>query len=204
MKRFFFVTLLLLSLPLGSYAAISTRPMSGNGLLLVHNFHGDAKAQPLQLTFYREPGVGRLLELDAAELPSLSKVLTTGAGEHPLLVTGSRGGWLRIAYDEAGREGWIKPERYWDYQPWRTLLKGKPVHLMAGLKKGYYQLYTAPVTKSSRLETLTKQRQLRVVEIEGDWALVIVDLASSGWLRWRDDDGRFLISIDERLHLENR
>ncbi len=195
----FVIVLLLLVQPLTASGAINPRPLSGSGLLLVRQFPSGKEQQPLLLTLYREPEVGRLLELDTAEIPSLAMVFKTVIDQYPLMVTRSRGEWLRIAYDEAGREGWLRLERHWDYQPWDALLKGKPARLLTGLKKGYYQLFAAPASNSKRLETLSKQRQLRIIEVQGDWALVIVDLATSGWIRWRDDDGRFLISIEERL-----
>ena len=39
-------------------------------------------------------------------------------------------------------------------------------------------------------------KNLRIIEIRDEWALVLVDLTTHGWLRWKDNDGRFAISID--------
>jgi hypothetical protein len=118
------------------------------------------------------------------------------SGESALAVMGKKGDWLRVAYDEAGHEGWLAMPRYWEYSPWRVFLKGRSARLLPGLKKEFYLLRREPASTSPQLDTLSRQKNLRIIEIRDEWALVLVDLTTHGWLRWKDNDGRFTISID--------
>ena len=71
--------------------------------------------------------------------------------------------------------------------------------LLPGLKKDLYLLRRDPHPASPQLETLSRQKSLRIIDVRDDWALVLVDVTTPGWLRWRDGDGRFTISIDDKF-----
>ncbi len=196
--RTLIISLLLALSALPALGVVKSRPFSGNGLLVIRPFPPQRGDLP-PLAVYREPGVERITDLDCRELPPLAPVITAHTAEYPVAVTGKRGDWLRIAYDDAGREGWLKMPRYWEYAPWGSFLKGRGARLLPGLKKDFYLLRREPSPASQQLETLSRQKNLRIIEIKEDWALVLVDLSAYGWLRWRDGDGRFLISIDGRF-----
>ena len=111
----------------------------------------------------------------------------------PLMVTARKGNWLRVAYDDAGREAWLNPRRSAVFQAWDLFFKGQPAKLLPGLQKRYYQLFRQP--EKGVLATLTPKQLFTVVKLENDWALVVFDQNSLGWLRWRDEDGRLLVGL---------
>lgn len=149
------------------------------------------------LIFYREPGVQRLMEKRVVDIPQLDPSLSLRPGEYRLAASARAGEWVKVAFDDAGREGWLEMQRYWEYTPWDSYLKGRGVKLLQGLKKEYYELLKEPQDYSPLLSTLAKEKNLRIIQIKGDWAMAIVDLTSFGWFRWRDRDGRFLIMVQE-------
>lgn len=201
MSRFVTAWLLLVLLALPAAAAPARpRPLTGIGVLSIRPFAPSPPEASATLVLYAEPGMGRVAEPAAGHLPGLAPVLKPLAGEHLATVTRQKGKWLRIIYDDADREGWLTPPRYWEYTPWPLFLKGRSARLLPGLKKGFYQLRGEPADSAPTLAQLSRESGLRVVQVEGDWAMVIVDLTISGWLRWRDGDGRFLISVDERFN----
>jgi hypothetical protein len=98
-----------------------------------------------------------------------------------------------VAYDDAGREAWLNPLRQDVFQSWDFFLKDHVSRLLPGLQKKYYQLYQHP--GRSALAPLSTNQFLKVLRLENDWAMVLSDQNSLGWLRWRDDDGRLLIGV---------
>lgn len=180
-------------------AAPKPRPFSDEGLLIIRPTPPQANEASCNLEIYREPGVERITDLECSDLPSLDPVIMSRPGEYPVAVTGKKLDWLQIAYDDAGREGWLEISRSWDYWNWSSFLKGRSARLLPGLKKDLYLLRSEPSSGSPQLDTLSRQKSLRIVEIQDDWALVLVDFTSYGWLRWRDNDGRFAISIDDNF-----
>jgi hypothetical protein len=178
--------------------ATQPRPFSGSGVLIIRPFNSDAPGNPAQLTFYREPGVERIAVRPVYEIPTLSSILPLPAAEYPLAVMGKRGNWMLIAYDDAGREGWVEMARWWEYCPWEDLLKGRFVRLLPGQKKDEYLLHGAPSEASPLSGPLSEMEELRLIEVRGDWGRVITDSGQDGWLTWRDGDGRFRISVGEK------
>lgn len=193
-----------LLVPSVGHAAAKPRPFAGSGIMLIRPPSPAETGEPVTVVIYREPGVGRLTELPPAKLPALGQVLKAAPGETAVAVQGKRGAWLRIAYDEAGREGWVQLQRHWQYADWETFLKGRVVRLFAGMKKNLYSLRKDPATSSSEVQGLSATRSLRVIQVQEDWALVMIDLAAAGWIRWRDSDGRVLIVIGETFDPQNR
>jgi len=37
---------------------------------------------------------------------------------------------------------------------------------------------------------------MRIIQARGDWAYILLNQNSAGWIRWRDNDGRLLIGFD--------
>ena len=191
------IILAILLIPAISFSApLKPRPLAGIGLLRLTPLPLQNGPAVKSIVLYREPGIGRIIEMDISDLPSLLPALKGDTGEILLSVTRKHGEWVKVIYDDSGREGWLHMARHWQYQPWDTFLKGREVRLLNGLRKNFYQLHATPVAKAPSTGTLTRRESLRVVDVQDNWILVLVDLASSGWLRWRDDDGRLMISVE--------
>ena len=160
------------------------RPYSGLGVLALHQVpEGERTPVPV----FQEPGLQRIAEPELGELPRLA-----GDPQQPLVaVHATRGGWLRIAYDEAGREGWLQPSRGWQYRPWDEFLPGRLVRVLPGMKKPLYLLKGEPREAGPDLGVLSRDQQVRVIRIAEDWALL---QTPAGWFRWRDGDGRLTVS----------
>ena len=203
--RLFITVLLSLSLfiPPASHAAAKPHPFAGSGILLIRPPFPAEATEPVTITLYREPGVGRLAELSPGKLPNLGQVFKAEQEETAVAVLGKRGEWLRIAYDDAGREGWVQLQRHWRYTDWETFLKRRVVRLFAGMKKGVYSLHREPASASHEVQRLSASRNLRVIQLQEEWAQVMIDQSAAGWIRWRDGDGRFLIVIGTTFDPQN-
>ena len=105
--RTLLISLLLASLFLPVADAQQFRPFSGIGVVIIRPLNRESPVASAPIPFYRDPGVARIAERPAVEIPTLSSILKMPAGEYPLAVMGKKGNWLRIAYDDAGREGWV-------------------------------------------------------------------------------------------------
>jgi hypothetical protein len=197
--RFFTIVALFLLVPFAPLPAKATptqRPATGSGLLTIKPLTPQRTTDIANLAIYRAPGVERIRNVNAAELPGLTPVMSPRPGEYLQAVTGKKGNWLRIAYDDAGREGWLEMARYWEYTPWEKFFPGQTIRLLAGLKRSCYSLRVHAGDAASQLSALTGKTPLRVMQTNGDWLMVTIDRNVSGWIRWRDSDGRFLISVD--------
>ena len=199
MKQALSAIVILVVLTITAYGAAKPRPYTGNGLLVIRDLVSQPGNENFQLPIYLEPGVGRIAEFQRCDLPKLSPVIASRQGECVVPAMRIKGDWLKVPYDEAGREGWLRMERSWEYTPWEIYLKGKAVRLLPGLRKNFYALRPEPNDNSPTTEISSKQQNLRVIQVRDDWALVLVDLINYGWIRWRDDDGRFLIAIEDRF-----
>ncbi len=189
------------TLPAGG--APQHRPSSGIGLAIIRPPLSPPSADNGGIAIYREPGVGRIAEIELRDLPPLTPVLK-GDGEASMaVVAGKRGNWLRIIYDPAGREGWLLTEKYWEFVTWEFFLKGKEVRLLPGLKKDLYNLFNEPSGAAGILSSLSRQSNLRIIKVQDNWCYVLADHITSGWIRWRDDNGLFLIRVDERFLAQN-
>jgi len=164
------------------------RPYSGCGVLVLNEAGEWGKGR---LPLYREPGLLRVAEKGVSELPLLS-----GKGETvQLAATARKGGLTRVAYDDAGREGWLPPSRGAEYLSWQEFLPGRSVRLLPGMKKGLYTARVAPDEGAAAVATLPREKELRVLQVEEGWARL---KAPAGWFRWRDGDGRLTIAIASR------
>jgi hypothetical protein len=187
-----FVTLLLFAAC--AVAASSTpmkmRPYAGIGILFLPIKGSDSEAS---LTLYEEPALSRLGELNKTKISTYDWIFGTSSVVQPLIVMARKGTWLRVTYDDAGREAWLNPTRQMTFQSWETFYKSNVSRLLPGLQKKYYQLFQQP--DISPLTVLTVKQLFKVIRLENDWAMVLIDQDSLVWLRWRDDDGRLLIGI---------
>jgi hypothetical protein len=202
--RALFLFLCLSLLPKLAVAVPQPRPFTGNGVLFIRPFISERAAVPPSLVFYREPGVERVAERPVAAIPSLAAILGLAGDGWMVAVMGTKGNWLRIAYDEAGREGWVEMARWWEYQPWEAFLPGRVAGLLPGLKKGEYTLHASPAEGASQLPPLAGRESLQLLEIRDDWALVAASPGQRGWLRWRDGDGRVQITVGEKFDQQKR
>ena len=180
------------------------RPYSGSGVLIIRPFGPDRPIDSETLTFYRNPGVERIVERPARDIPSLSSILKMPADEYPFAVMGKKGNWMRIAYDDAGREGWVEMSRWWEYITWEVFLMGRAARLIPGLKKENCALRAGPATTEPPTGVLSGKEELQLIEIRGDWIKVVINSGLNGWLTWRDGDGRFLIFIGGKINPQKR
>lgn len=193
------VTVVLLLLAAATAAPQQTpqqmRPYSGIGVLLLATEPGEGNGRQEPLYLYEEPAVQRIGALEERQAPAYEWLFTRNPSRLLLIVTARQGNWLRVAYDDAGRQGWLEPRQRGVFQSWNTLLKGRSCHLLPGLRKQQYQLFRQP-GRIPVAPPATPRQSFKIVKLEGDWALVMPDQDTLGWLRWRDEDGRLLISVD--------
>jgi hypothetical protein len=191
---------LLLLLILGSPVSVSLganpvkmRPYSGIGVVVLPGpVSGQEPPQPIYL--YREPGLSRLATVTSTALPGNEWIFGRQSDHQMLIVMARKGNWLRVCYDDAGREAWIGPQRKDAFQSWELFLKSRISRMLPGLRKHYYQLYLRPDQDPG--ETLTPKQPFKVLKLEHDWAMVLSGQTTIGWLRWRDEDGRLTIGLD--------
>jgi len=170
---------------------LKMRPYSGIGIILLPVTGTDSGGQ---LPLYEEPALSRLGEVNIAKIPAYDWIFGSSPHVLPLIVMARKGTWLRVAYDDAGREAWLNPPRQLTFQAWDLFFKSHVSRLLPGLQKKYYQVYQQPDTLP--LTVLTAKQLFKVLRLENDWAMVLIDQDSLGWLRWRDEDGRLLIGIE--------
>ncbi|NVN92599.1 MAG: hypothetical protein HXX11_18655 [Desulfuromonadales bacterium] len=203
LRALFGVVVALLLLPVPGYpAALSSappisrmRPYAGIGILVLP-VPSPGDDQPCgRLSLYDEPAMTRLEGADLTTAPRHEWIFTMDAETLPLIVMARKGEWLRLTYDDAGREGWVKPWQRSAFETWEEFFKGRVVRLLPGLQKRHYQLYGQP--GSEPLTDLTPQQLFRVLQLVNDWAQVTDDRNSTGWLRWQDEDGRLLIGLGQ-------
>lgn len=171
---------------------VKMRPYSGIGVAVLSGHISGQDQQPVPL--YREPGLSRLGTVKIAKLAGNQWIFGEQADQVLLIVTARKGNWLRVCYDDAGREAWIEPQRRDTFQSWDQFLKSRISRLLPGLRKQYYQLCQQPDQDSG--VTLTPRQTLKVLKVEHDWAMVLSDQTTVGWLRWRDEDGRLTLGLN--------
>ena len=176
----------------GAASPPKMRPYSGIGVVVLQaSDSGFDRGEPLPL--YEEPGIFRSGELQGATASGNEWVFGTQKNRAPLIVIARKGNWLKVCYDDAGREAWIDTQRRGTFQSWGQFLKGQMCHLLPGLRKQFYQMYQQP--ERNPLSVLTVKHLFKVLKLENDWVMVMTDQQTIGWLRWRDEDGRLLVGV---------
>lgn len=190
--RLLILALFLACFPAVAFAAPKMRPYSGIGVLQL-----SSTAPPEALQLYDDPGIARCCRLAFSQIKDLNSWLFGATEGTLLLVTAKKTDWLEIEYDDAGRTGWIQPERRWQYQPWDQFMKGRRISFLRNSPKKAMQVLPSPGSASG--VALTAKQPMKVILAQGDWAYVLLDQNSAGWIRWRDSDGRLLIGFDLSL-----
>jgi hypothetical protein len=184
-----FLIVLLLACAVPALAVPKMRPYSGVGVVQISSLTIDDSIQ-----LYDDPGIARCCTLNLTAVRNLNAWLFGSTYGTFLLATDHKGDWIEIEHDDAGRTGWIMPEHHWNYLPWEQFLKGKMVVFLRNSPKNQIQLFSRP--GMSEGTPLATKRPLKVIVAQGDWAYTLIDQSSSGWIRWRDRDGRLLIGFD--------
>lgn len=168
------------------------RPYAGIGVLSLPIQLRHQQEEPLSL--YEGPGLARVGALSAGAVQWGGLVFGESPEAIPLIVTGRKDTWLRVVFDDAGREAWVKPPAAGRYQTWEQFFKSRMVAALPGIQKKHLQLYRQP--DGAVLAPLAPRQTFRVLKLDHDWALVVPpDQGTLGWLRWRDEDGRLLLGV---------
>jgi len=175
--------------------SLKMRPYTGIGILMLSAPDASGKDYNAPLVLYEEPGLDRKGELDSIALPRQEWIFGSGSAVVPLVVMARKAGWLKVVYDEAGREAWINPGRRGVFQPWDVFFKGQTGRMLPGLQKKYYQLFVKAGSLPP-LGSIAPQQTFKLILLEDDWAAVMPDPTTLNWIRWRDEDGRILIGLD--------
>lgn len=177
-----------------SFAAspVKARPLAGIGILLIA---GSNPGQASTLRLYREPKLGRIAEVGVEKLPVLTPYIAAGEGRGVAIVIAKRLGWYRILYDDGERDGWVEGRLAGKFLGWSELLPGRRATLLPGLRKEFYQLRREPFLTSDPIELLGRESGIYCIELDGEWLKVLAKGGKAGWLRWRDENRRLLISV---------
>lgn len=177
------------------FAATPTRmrPYTGIGLV-VFSQSDHALNQDHRVPLYEEPGLLRFGTLSSSRLPGNEWVFGSHEGPLPLIVSARKGNWLRVFYDDAGREAWVDLQNIGRFKSWEQFLKMQTCRMLPALQAQYYQLQQHPGGKP--LAKITSKQVFKVLKVENAWGMVLVDQTMIGWLRWRDEDGRLLVGLD--------
>lgn len=171
------------------------RPYAGIGVV-VFSKSVEALNQDLQLQLYEEPGLLRVGVLNSSRLSGNEWIFGLTEGNSPIIVSSRKGDWLRVFYDDAGREAWIYPENKGRFQSWEQFLKLKTGSMLPALQPHFYQLQQHPGGK--QLATLSPKQVFKVLKLENAWSMVLTDQSQIGWVRWCDDDGRLTIGTGKK------
>jgi len=185
------LTFLVSALPVAAAAPVKARIPSGIGILLINKVPAGINTP---IIIYKEPSLGRLAEREPGRLPSLSQSISSPDLSVPAIVTLKKSGWYRIIYDDGEREGWIENQPSYKFIKWAELLRGRSVSLIGGLRKEFYILHREATVSSEQIEPVEKGKLFTSLRVNGDWMLLMTDTGAQGWLRWKDDNGRLVIS----------
>jgi hypothetical protein len=199
MVRIAFAVILLTSVlsALPAHGSRQTRPFAGIGLLVIRPLTTESTDAGDLIPVYEDPAIKRVAELKATSLPGLFTAIRVSSGNYATVVMDKKGDWLKIAYDNADREGWIEMKKYWEYIPWRDFLKGRHAVLLPKLRGSDYKLRVECSDISEPLADIPPLGDFQVIEVDGDWVKVRTGQSAEGCIRWRGGDGRFLISPGE-------
>lgn len=181
--------IILTAIPSLADAASKMRPYTGIGVLKL-----PSTADPDPFYLYNEPGISRCCNVEPANLKSLNNWLFEEEEGSFLLVVDRKGEWLEVEHDDAGRTGWLIPERRWIYKPWSQFLKGRQVRFLNISPKKFMRVVSAPGGIAQGRQ-LSSKEPMKVIMAQEDWLYVMLNQNSAGWVRWRDTDGRLLVGF---------
>lgn len=184
--------LLALLLPSSLHAA-RMRPYAGIGVLLLPFSPSIVQESLGEPPLYDQPAMGRVGTLSRATIPRLEWILDLAPRSAAVVVMARRGAWLKVTYDDAGREGWVRPRWRNAFESWDEFFDGRSVRLLPGLGERSYRLFSRP--DGEPLADLTTKQLFRVEKMDNDWLRVTDERNLAGWLRWRDEDGRMLVGL---------
>lgn len=176
-------------------AAPRMRPYTGIGLFVFAD-SDSAGSQDIPLQMYDEPGISRVGVLNRSRTSENEWIFSSADGPVPLIVSARKGEWLRVYYDDAGREAWIDPQNYGRFESWEQFLKMQAVRMLPGLPPQQYQLLQQPGGKM--LDLLTPKQVFRVLKLENSWGMILTEQSQIGWVRWCDDDSRLMVSAGKK------
>ena len=191
LKLFILLMALLFAALPAAASSVKARIPSGIGILLINKVPAGINTP---IIIYKEPSLGRLAELEPGRLPSLSQSISSPDLSVPAIVTLKKSGWYRIIYDGGEREGWIEGRSGYQFIKWGELLRDRSVSLIGGLRKEFYILRREATVSSEQIEPVEKGKLFTSLRVNGDWMLLMTDTGAQGWLRWKDDNGRLVIS----------
>lgn len=175
-------------------AAPRMRPYTGIGLFVFADPES-AGSQDMPLQMYDEPGISRVGVLDRSRTSENEWIFAVN-GPVPLIVSARKGEWLKVYYDDAGREAWIEPQNYGRFESWEQFLKMQAVRMLPGLPPQQYQLLQQPGGKM--LDLLTPKHLFRILKLENCWGMILTEQSQIGWVRWCDDDGRLMVGAGKK------
>lgn len=166
------------------------RPTAGIGILTIQIPGTD---QPEQMYLYEEPGLIRIAGINPEKFPTFDHIFGTCSSSAQLIVTARKQQWLKVIYDEAGREGWLHQKNGGEFKLYSEWLRQTVTRLLPGLQKKYYQLYRSEGV--TPLATVTAAQNFKILRVHNSWAYILTEQNQLGWLRWKDEDGRLLIGL---------
>ena len=188
----FILAILLAVAPFQGQAAapVKARTFSGVGVVSIPAFNTTEN-----LPLYREPGIGQQQTLSLNALPSLRHTgISVDRFYFPVIA--KKRGWLKLVVDDSERTGWLEMRRGWEFSSWERFLANRQVTMLKGLRKDYYLLRKAAAVTADSLGSIEKSSPLVCREINGEWARIESGSGLSGWLRWRDENGRLVLLAD--------
>ena len=125
------------------------------------------------LNIYKEPGISRMGMLKSVKCPDT--VWSAGKAP-PLIVSARKGDWLRVSYDDAGREAWMDPQRRGAFQSWEQFLKRQTGRMLPGVPA---VLSAASAARQTAPGPMTARQMFKVVKLENAWGMVMTDQTRS-------------------------
>lgn len=190
--------LLLALLSFASYAVAAPgqrfipkpRPAAGIGILTLHK---PAAESSETIIIYEEPGLIRTATLDPSSASPFEHVFGSYSSIRHLIVTKRHQQWLKVIYDDAGREGWLKPNLGADFKLYAEWLRQPLARLLPALQKKYYQLHRT--ADGAHIGTMTPQQNFKILTVNNSWVQILTEQNQLGWLQWKDEDGHLLIGL---------